>query len=81
MPRYPCQTFAERLREYRRDRRWRQVDLARAIGVNKDTVRNWETGRAAPRGGALGRKARTVIGFLLEHAKCGTAEMGYLMFG
>lgn len=41
VPRYPCQTFADRLRAYRRARDWGQVDLAKTIGVNKDTVRNW----------------------------------------
>ena len=61
IPRYPCQTFADRLRQYRRERGWRQVDLAKAIGVNKDTVVNWETGRSVPRLAALGRKAVALV--------------------
>ncbi len=36
------------------------MDLAKAIRVNKDTVRNWEDG-AMPRVSALGRKARAII--------------------
>ena len=64
VPRHPAESFADRLREYRRERGWRQVDLARAIGVNKDTVRNWEAGHARPRLGSLGRKARDVISTL-----------------
>ncbi len=50
-------SFADRLREHRRERGWRQVDLAKAIGVNKDTIRNWETGRTDPDLSALGLKA------------------------
>ena len=57
IPRYPSRTFADRLRQYRRERGWRQVDFARVIGVNKDTVRNWEIGRSVPRLAALGRRA------------------------
>ena len=34
IPRYPCRTFADRLRQYRRKRGWRQVDLAHALEVN-----------------------------------------------
>jgi DNA-binding transcriptional regulator YiaG len=37
------------------------VDLARVLGVNKDTVRNWETGRSAPRFAALGHKAVALV--------------------
>jgi DNA-binding XRE family transcriptional regulator len=59
--RHPCQSFGDRLRRYRRERAWRQVDLANAIGVNKDTVRNWETGRSEPRLWVLGQRAVTVI--------------------
>ena len=68
MPRYPCHTFADRLRAYRRERGWRQVDLARALGVNKDTVRNWEAGRVAPRLAVLGRKAKAIVRKLLGRA-------------
>jgi len=61
VPRYPYRTFAERLRQYRRERGWRQVDLAKAIGVNKDTVWNWETGRTEPRLEILRAKGVQVI--------------------
>ena len=48
------------------------MDLASAIGVNKNTVANWETGRAEPCLVALGRKAvaviRQVVGARLEPA-------------
>ncbi len=67
-PRYPCQTFADRLRQYRRERGWRQVDLAKAIGVHEDTVRNWETGRCKPRLETLGLKAVTIIRKVLPDA-------------
>ena len=66
--RYPSQTFADRRRQYRRERGWRQVDLARALGVNKDTVRNWEAGRVAPRLAVLGRKAMAIVRKLLGRA-------------
>ena len=62
IPRYPCQTFADRLRAYRRERGWRQIDLAKAIGVNKNTVLNWETGRTEPRLAVLSQKAVAVVG-------------------
>jgi DNA-binding XRE family transcriptional regulator len=61
VPRHPCRTFADRLRQYRRERGWRQVDLARAIGADKNTVLNWETGRSESRLAALGRKAVAVV--------------------
>ncbi len=67
-PRYPCRTFADQLREYRRERGWRQVDLAKALGVNKDTVRNWETARSIPRRAALGHKAIVVLQQVLDEA-------------
>ena len=68
VPRYPCRTFADRLREYRRERGWRQGDLARAIGVNKNTVRNWESGRSEPRLAVLGRKAVAIVQQMLGSA-------------
>jgi DNA-binding XRE family transcriptional regulator len=71
IPRYPYRTFADRLRAYRRARGWRQIDLATAIGVNKDTVRNWETGRSEPRLAVLGRKAVAVVGQVAGGAAMG----------
>jgi transcriptional regulator with XRE-family HTH domain len=44
------------------------VDLAKAIGVSKDTVRNWESGRSEPRLAVLGRKAVVVVQQLLGSA-------------
>lgn len=68
IPRYTCRTFADRLRQYRREQGRRQVDLAKALGVNKDTVRNWETGRARPCLTALGRTAVVVLRQVLDGA-------------
>jgi len=38
----------DHLRKRRFDLGLRQVDVAKGLGVNKDTIRNWEVGRAAP---------------------------------
>ena len=37
------------------------MDLAQALGVNKDTVLNWETGRTEPRLAVLGHRAVAVV--------------------
>lgn len=39
-------TFGERLQAAREDTIYERADIARACGVTKDTVRQWETGRA-----------------------------------
>jgi len=41
-------TVGDHLRKRRLDLGLRQRDVAEQVGVNKDTVRNWEIGRAAP---------------------------------
>lgn len=61
VPRYPCRTFADRLRQYRLGCGWRQVDLVRPIGVDKDTVRNWEKGCANPRLVTMGPESSALI--------------------
>jgi hypothetical protein len=50
LPRYPGQTVPGRLWQFRRERGWRQVDLAMALGVDEMTVINPEKGRPNPRG-------------------------------
>lgn len=38
--------FAKRLKDAREDTIYERADIARACGVTKDTVRQWEDGRA-----------------------------------
>ena len=40
--------MGDHLRKRRLDLGLRQKDVAKQLGVNKDTIRNWEVGRAAP---------------------------------
>ena len=69
VPRYPHQTFADRLQAYRCERGWRQIDVAKAIGVNKDTLRNGEAGRCEPRLETLGAKGVAVLQQVLGGAQ------------
>ena len=41
------------IREWRLDRRFKQDTLAKEIGVTKQTISNWETGRFWPTGAYL----------------------------
>ncbi|WP_324825124.1 helix-turn-helix transcriptional regulator [Sinanaerobacter sp. ZZT-01] len=38
-----------RLKQERLNRRWTQEDIARKLGISKQTVCNWEKGRRFPR--------------------------------
>lgn len=48
-------SFAERVRTARRARGWDQVELARRLGVSRETVSEWERDRTSPRRGHLER--------------------------
>ena len=41
-------SFADRLKEYRRDRGFSQEDLAERLGVSRQAVSKWETGTSDP---------------------------------
>jgi transcriptional regulator with XRE-family HTH domain len=42
-------TIGDRIRHIRRSAGLRQCDVARAVGVRRETVANWEAGRNEPR--------------------------------
>jgi transcriptional regulator with XRE-family HTH domain len=45
MPRDICQRFGERLRELRKHRGWRQLDLAEQAGISENYVSELELGQ------------------------------------
>ncbi|CAH2600281.1 Helix-turn-helix domain-containing protein [Rhodovastum atsumiense] len=52
--------LGERIRAARRAQRLTQDQLARAVGVTRSAVAQWETGRAGQVGGNLARIARAL---------------------
>ena len=46
---YTNAVFAKRLTDIRGNREMSQADLAKAVGVSKDSIVNWEQGRNTPR--------------------------------
>lgn len=52
---HPYAAPGERIRQRRKEKGIRQVDLARRIGVSVDTIRRWESGTREPRAGDLKR--------------------------
>jgi len=51
--RYPNETLGQKIRKLRLEKGLKQIELASALGVNEDTVRNWEKGRMRPARGFL----------------------------
>ena len=54
--------FAERLKHLRRSRELNQVQLARGLGVRKQSVSNWENDNIMPSVEMLERVANFVVG-------------------
>lgn len=46
---YTDEVFAKRLADVRGNRKMSQADLAKRVGISKDTIINWEQGRNTPR--------------------------------
>lgn len=44
-----CRTFGQCLRDFRRSFRWSQSALAKQLGITKQAVSNYETGKTSPR--------------------------------
>ncbi len=53
--RYPNETLGQKIKKLRLERGMRQVELAKALGVNEDTMKIWERGKARPSGELLRR--------------------------
>ena len=45
MPRDICTSLGKRIRELRKERGWRQIDLAEQAGINENYVSDLETGK------------------------------------
>ncbi|MFA5506828.1 MAG: helix-turn-helix transcriptional regulator [Vulcanimicrobiota bacterium] len=41
--------IGERIRRFRRERNWTQADLARVVGIQKQNISRYESGRVEPR--------------------------------
>ena len=51
-------TIGDKLREYRKAKRWSQCKLAKEYGCTRNTIINWENGVRTPRVDALVRLAK-----------------------
>lgn len=40
--------FAQKLAEIRYEKEWSETKMAKAVGVTRGTIRNWESGAATP---------------------------------
>lgn len=49
-----------RIRDFRIQRRLKQEELARIVGVDRSTVSKWETGEAKPRADMLVKLAKAL---------------------
>ncbi len=49
-PYTPCHSLSGRLKAYRQARGLSQKKLAKALGVDRSTLAEWETGRSEPQG-------------------------------